>query len=177
MRKWLSSPRVRLEVWFSCVALFFCFVLQSLVVAEDIDPVQVQLNFDPIVVIPGTSLNVAVVFSIAHGWHIYGRTIEGSLGLPTTVNFQAVDLTFDAADWEPEQEFIASDDTRTHGYAGNTRVRSTAQVSRQPKNNSTIIRAQVSWLACSVSLCVPGKQILEKEIRIEARSPVATSVR
>lgn len=120
----------------------------------------------------GETFEVALIFAIPEGSHIYGRS-GGENGLPTTVKWKLPDgISIVEAIWPPTQQlkFLGEN---ISGYEGQIAV-----VYRFLASSSWLkmpqIEAEISWLDCNESGCQPGQALLQTEsaqsIRIQDES-------
>lgn len=141
------------------VFAFLHTVLLSTVHAAQGDEVKVRLVTDGKPIKAGERGRVGVHFTMQPGWHIYWRS-SGQLGLPTAVNLAfSKGVTNEELKW-PMPHTFSSEVGSTFGYEKEVLVFTDITVPASGEPSTSQITAQVSWLACDVSRCIPGKKML-----------------
>jgi thiol:disulfide interchange protein len=117
--------------------------------------VQAKLIGENTEIAPGGTVTVALEESIRPGWHTYWRN-PGEAGAPTEIAWQLPrGWRAGGIEW-PYPKRLPAGPLMNFGYEGKPwlLVPITAPASAKPDDNITL-RAHVSWLVCSDTLCVP----------------------
>jgi DsbC/DsbD-like thiol-disulfide interchange protein len=142
--------------------LFVVCLLQempSYTLADQGDEVKVRLVMDGKPFKAGEQGRVGLHFSMQPGWHIYWK-YSGQVGLPTAINLTFTKgVTGGELQWPTPQTFT-SEVGSTYGYEHEVLIFTDVVVPASGDPSTSQITAQVSWLACDVSRCIPGKKML-----------------
>lgn len=131
----------------------------NIVQAAQGDEVKVRLVTDGKPFKAGERGRVGVHFTMQPGWHIYWK-YSGQLGLPTTVNLTfSKGVTSGDLRWPAPQTFD-SEVGSTYGYEKEVLLFTDVMVPTSGDPLTSQVTAQISWLACDVSRCIPGKKML-----------------
>lgn len=122
------------------------------------------------------SLEAVVHFKLQDGWHIYGPTLSGEIGLPTTIEWTLPPKVSVVETKWPEQVEFEFGGFKSSGYEHELTVSATLSSKPDDQNlpagdtGETLaglagseIQARVSWLLCS-DTCVPGSAVLTRQI-------------
>lgn len=117
---------------------------------------------------PDIGCSIGVLFKIKSGWHIYSKN-PGDAGLPTKIEFTfPKGIEVSELQWPIPYQFISAGDIKTNGYSDQVILFTNivAPSSAVPGEN-LLIKAKVSWLNCSDSLCVPERADLEFSLPVD----------
>lgn len=133
-----------------------------------INPVKVSFNADPKAISPGGSVKLGVHFEISTGWHIYGKN-AGDSGLPTKIKFTVPQgFSVSDIDWPEVERFESAGNIVTFGYSKPVTLPVTLSAAANAAIGESVkIEANVSWLNCSETLCIPEKQKLSLDLPVE----------
>ena len=133
--------------------------------------VQILTNFDAIA--PGGSVRIGVVFDVPAGWHIYGAQ-PGDTGLPTKVELQLPDKVSSGPTLYPAStRFELPGNIVANGYSGRVMLARDISVASDAASLKALpIQVKVSWLDCSVKVCIPGRRSFDLVIPL-AEQPQA----
>lgn len=134
----------------------------------------IRLEPDRLSVAPGDTLTVAVVQTIAPGWHTYWSN-PGEAGFPTTIAWTLPDgWQAGAIQWPyPRREQVGP--LMDYGYTGTVWLLSDVAVPDTARPGTMVrLTADVSWLACS-NVCVPerAQSTIKLFVDAEAAKPDA----
>ncbi len=152
--------------------VFFVCAFNEIAFANDtVEPVKVELLNEEESIQPGRPFWVIVRFEIADHWHTYWKN-PGATGAPTSIQwtlpkgFQAGPLQ-----WPMPQRFNV-DGLVSYGYEREalflTQIIPPASLSDLSKAE---IEANIRWVVCSDSHCVPGDADLKIALPVVASAP------
>ncbi len=124
-------------------------------------PTKANLLSDSDAIVSGNKVKVAVVFEIDPGWHIYGEK-SGETGMPTRIRLSAPpDFVIGELQWPKAEEFKLPGDITGLGYSGKVTILAEISAPASVSLAETAIEANLSWLSCSPTLCIPTKKALK----------------
>jgi thiol:disulfide interchange protein DsbD len=104
----------------------------------------------------GTSFDVAVVFEVDHGWHIYWEN-PGDAGLATTMKVTApAGFTVGDVRYPGPVRFVSPGNIESYGYEGSAALFARVTAPAGWDGESVELAVKASWLACAEN-CIPGK--------------------
>ena len=125
--------------------------------------VRVQLMADADRVAPESDFHLGVRFEIKPGWHIYWRN-PGGAGLATDIRWELpAGFQADELEWPLPIGFTQSEGIPGYGYEGTVALASRVHAARGFDPARSIVKAEVSWLACK-GVCVLGSARLEGKL-------------
>jgi len=131
--------------------------VQPLCSAVEESPVTLELVAEDNTVNPGTPFWVALQLHISDGWHAYWKN-PGELGMPIKVDWALPpEYQVSSLEWPTPTRFESAG-IEGFGYEGD--VVFLARITPDPKMKTpqkAAISANVSWLVCSSTTCLPGK--------------------
>ena len=148
------------------------YLAQPLSADEMRDPIQVALIAEEESIQPGRPFWVALRLQMADHWHSYWKN-PGDLGMPTAIAWELPPgLTAEAAEWPYPRRFDL-ESLVGYGYEGEvwllTRITPAATL---PPDQTATLKAQVRWLVCSDSACLPGTSDLSLQMPIKSSPPL-----
>lgn len=144
--------------------ILLCFVVWG-APAKVPDPVQVAFISDRAGIEKEANFSIGVAFEIEPGWHIYAKE-PGEGGAPTIVSF-TLPTGFEISDlvWPEPVEFTQSGDIKVKGYEGKVLIKANVKApSDLPAKDSLQFEANVKWVSCSETLCIPKRKKLSLEL-------------
>jgi len=136
--------------------------------AEEADssPVQAELISEQENIRLGAPFYVAIRLRVEEGWHTYWKN-PGEIGMPISVEWQLPSgFTADSLKWPVPKRY---DDASRIGYGYDGEVVLLAKITPPESGHpypEAQIKADVSWLACSESACLPDEAELEISLPI-----------
>jgi len=129
-------------------------------------------------IVPGETIEVAVVLEMSDHWHTYWRN-HGDSGGPTEITWELPE-GFSAGDIQwPTPERYNVEGLISFGYEGTAALLVPIQVPADLTTGSTVtLKANVDWLECK-DVCIPGNQdvTLTLPVRDTPGSPNASFVK
>ena len=114
-------------------------------------------------VAPESDFHLGVRFEIKPGWHIYWRN-PGGAGLATDIRWELpAGFQADELEWPLPIGFTQSEGIPGYGYEGTVVLASRVHAARGFDPVRSIVKAEVSWLACK-GVCVLGSARLEGKL-------------
>ncbi len=137
-------------------------------------PLQVNLFHEESSVQPGHPFWVVIHFDIKDGWHTYGKN-PGDTGMAARVQWTLPDgFTAEEIQWSTPQS-LNSDGTISFGYEKEMILMAKITPPKTPsKEQSLTIAADVNWLACSDSMCLPGSNNIKADISVSDAPQIKT---
>jgi DsbC/DsbD-like thiol-disulfide interchange protein len=133
---------------------------------------EVQLITEETSVKPGRPVEVAVVFKIEQGWHLYWRN-PGDAGLGPVVTWHLPPGWAPGAIQWPYPERIDAPPITSYGYTGEVALLAKLTPPRALEPGGAVtLRARVEWLACNEE-CVGGSTEVVLSLPVAAQDPVA----
>ncbi len=141
------------------------------VAAAETAPLSIEMVAEQETVQPGKPFWIALHFQSKDDWHVYGQN-PGDIGIPLTIawslpaGFQSISV-----EW-PTPERFGLEDMIGYGYEGSFTL--LAQMTSSPSvdlNKIIDINADISWLACSSTTCLPGKK--HSTIKVKTGTPAS----
>lgn len=125
---------------------------------------------------PGTS-DIAVIFDIAPGWHLYWRN-PGDSGLPPRIAFKPIEgVTFGSPRWPAPQRKVEGDSLLDYIYERELVLIVPVTLDATYAGGSTLsLAAEVEWLVCK-ERCLQGRATVTASIPVadgRTLSPDAT---
>jgi hypothetical protein len=119
--------------------------------------------------VPGRSLVVYFRLRSQPGWHTYWQH-PGESGLASEVQWTLPEgFQVGPLEWSLPQRFQHEGIT-TYGYESGAVLRQRLQVPARLPAGNHCLKARLSWLACDVERCVPGRSRLEFTLPLAAQS-------
>ncbi|EEF61333.1 protein-disulfide reductase DsbD family protein [Pedosphaera parvula] len=128
---------------------------------------------------PGSSIMAGIHLHMDQGWHTYWRN-PGDSGIPTKIKKWELPagVTVGEIQWPvPEKMFIGA--LTAHVYNDDVVLLVPLTISSDVKPGPLKLAADLSWLECSETSCVPGRKTVEASLNISgesAPSPEATLI-
>ena len=125
-------------------------------------PVSAKLIRDTETIAPDSVVHVGVLFSIKPGWHIYYQN-PGETGLGTEIQLTAENETsIGDIVWPTPVRFVGAGDVYGYGYSKEALLKIPVQIATSARTGKELrFAASVRWLACSDTICLPGKADLK----------------
>lgn len=177
---WSSSPAPRLRAGMHLALAVGClWAMVGLARAEDGGKsaelpgnryVQARLALERTAMAPDGSTQLAVIFDIAPGWHLYWRN-AGDGGLPPRVKFTApAGVTIGAPQWPAPQREVTGGGLINYVYAGRLVLLFPITIDAASAGAGPLaISADVDWLVCR-ERCIPGRAELAASWPVSAES-------
>lgn len=156
------------------IGLFFLFGLSTPIFSDDsptTDNVQVSLIHEEETIQPGKPFWVAIQMQLDKEWHTYWKN-PGDAGMPIQVEWQLPD-GFKVSDllWPTPKKFMV-DGIVGYGYEEEAILLAQITPPESLKNaEKAALKAQVSWLACSKLMCMPGSSEAAASIEVKDTPP------
>lgn len=134
------------------------------------EPVQAEMIFEHSSIQPKTPFWVGIRLQLDEGWHAYWKN-PGDAGMPPQIDWQLPE-GFEVSDihWPKPTKFTAMD-AIGFGYEDEVillaKITPTSSIS-SPAN----ISANVSWVVCDSSSCLPGSADVEAKVEISQSRPI-----
>lgn len=124
-----------------------------------------SLVADQKIAVPGTQMAVIMTVNVPDGWHVYWKN-PGDVGSPFAIHWQLPEgLTLLSIDW-PTPERFEHDDMVTLGYTKSVDFLATFALSPELKEGELLVGAELDWVACSDSSCLPGAAHVETTVAL-----------
>lgn len=135
------------------------------------DPIQIELLNENQTIQPGQPFWVAIQCNVEEGWHAYWKN-PGDTGSPTSIEWVLPPgFTAGPTEWPFPQRFDLNS-VIGFGYEGGfwllTPITPPPNLS---KNTPIEISANVEWLVCSESNCVPGTTTTKTSLTVDSAVP------
>ena len=119
---------------------------------------------------PGNKVELAVIFEIEEGWHLYWRN-PGDSGLPPDVNlFLPAGVTAGEPRWPAPHRHLEADLILDYTFDDHLVLFVPLEVADGAPLGDATIRAELSWLVCR-DVCIPGARAVEATFPV-TRDPV-----
>lgn len=154
-----------------------CFCLFSSLLFAEVDfeePVQATILVEEQTVQPGRPFWVGIKMKIADGWHTYWKN-PGDAGMPTAITW-TLPPGFEASStmWPVPQKF-AVDSTIGFGYEEEAFFLTLITPPASFDAATADIAAELRWVVCSDSTCLPGDADLKLALQVQKDLPVPNS--
>ncbi len=135
------------------------------------DPIQIDLIAEEEAIQPGRPFWVAIHFQLEKGWHAYWKN-PGDAGMTSAIDWVLPKgFTASATQWPYPQKFN-QDSMITFGYEDEvwllTRITPPATLDQ---NTPVKIGADIDWLVCSDTTCLPGIKAVSMQIPVTSSKP------
>jgi thiol:disulfide interchange protein len=157
-----------IRLLFLALPLLFSLPLSA---AESGQPVKAQIYSEETAVQPGRPFWVAVRLDIDEGWHAYWKN-PGDAGFASSIDWQLPE-GFEAEEirW-PTPERIEAGEGINYGYHDAVTLLTKVTPPDTIKEGEEIeIDADLTWLVCSDTSCLPGSQPLSLTLKTTADTP------
>lgn len=159
------------------IVAFFIGGLSSLQ-AEPPKPVGIRFVREVNKITPDSTFSVGILFSIQPGWHVYYKN-PGESGLATNVAIAANEqVAIGDMQWPVPEKFISAGDVVGYGYSDSLLLTFPVHIARDILHGREIVfSGEATWLACSATLCVPGKATFKERVLVgQTRTGAGTEV-
>lgn len=119
-------------------------------------------------VTPGSTLHLAVAFSIQPGWHVYWKN-PGDTGLPVQVSWQL------PQGWQMPSDFlwpvpkrIVLEPLVSYGFEEELFLLTSVQVPQTAAPGTHTLTAKLDWLVCE-EICLPESATVETSVKVGAQ--------
>ncbi len=159
---------------FLFIALPLLF-LTSVSAEETSRPVRAEIYVEETSVQPGRPFWVAVRLDMEQGWHAYWKN-PGSAGFASSVEWQLPDgFQAEGSRW-PTPERLEQGEGVIYGYHEVLTLLTKVTPPETLKTGEEFeINADLVWLVCSDSTCLPGKHSLKLTLKTSAETPKINS--
>lgn len=135
------------------------------------EPVSLTLVNEEESIQPGHPFWVSVHLDIEKGWHAYWKN-PGDSGLPPTIEWDLPEgFTAGPVQWPFPQRF-ASEAVVGFGYEGSVDLLVQITPPKTLENQTVKLSADVRWLVCSDSLCLPGQNEASVTLPVTTSPPI-----
>ncbi len=113
---------------------------------------------------------LAVKFTIARDFHLYWKN-PASAGAAPKISWKLPDaFSVDEVLW-PTPARIEVDNQVIYGYSNSPCLLAKIHAPKSLKEGATVtFEAEVSWVACGVSVCIPGKALLDVSLKATSQT-------
>lgn len=137
-------------------------------------PVAASLISEVESVQPGKPFWVAVVLDLDDEWHAYWKN-PGGIGFPIAVEWHLPEGTqAGELNW-PHPEKIAHPNGIAYGYSDKVHLLVPITPHQNLADSSIELKAEVTWLVCSESACLPGSATVTLRLPVADNEPVKTA--
>lgn len=140
-----------------------------------IRPVEAHLLAENESIQPGHSVWVAVRLKIADDWHAYWKN-PGGIGFPTSIAWE-LPSGFATSDihW-PIPEKIVLPVGINYGYTKDLWLLTEIKIPEElPLGENITMKANIRWLVCSDTICLPGDESISLSLPVSLNSPQSNS--
>lgn len=133
------------------------------------EPVQAEIIFEHSSIQPKTPFWVGIRLQLDEGWHAYWKN-PGDAGMPPQIDWQ-LPQGFEVSDihWPSPKKFTAMD---AIGFGYEDEVILLAKITPTTAVSSPAeIAANVSWVVCDASSCLPGSADVQAQVAISQATP------
>lgn len=133
------------------------------------EPVQAEILFEHSSIQPKTPFWVGIRLQLDKGWHAYWKN-PGDAGMPPQIEWQ-LPQGFEVSDihWPSPKKFTAMD---ALGFGYEDEVILLAKITpTQAISSPADINANVSWVVCDASSCLPGNIDVQAQIAVSQATP------
>ena len=150
---------------FARLAIYLAILISVLVPgaasAQKADKLSVSLHAESEAPAPGSRVRIAIKFVPKPGWHGYWSN-PGDSGLPPSVRWQAPASVSFGELRHPAPSFLSVAGMASFVHAGTHVLITDARLPSDLQMGTKLpLKAQLNWLACSDSLCVPEKATVD----------------
>lgn len=133
-------------------------------------PLKISLLHEEATIQPGRPFWVLVHVDIKDGWHTYWKN-PGDTGMPAQIEWKLPEgFTAGELLWALPHRF-SLDDCVGFGYEKEMVLLAEITPPETLSSDTTTIQANVTWLACSSSTCLPGSSQIEATLPVHASAP------
>lgn len=140
--------------------------------AEDVAAV---ITVSSSVAVPGRQLGIAVVFTMANGWHVYGQPISDNY-IPTSITFDSEFVSAQSLEFSKPTpvEFKSLGETLP-AYAGSFRASGSILIRANLKPGDYKVKGTLRFQECNDQVCkLPQKIEFEVPLKVEGMTPAAS---
>ncbi len=137
------------------------------------DPIKIELITEEESVQPGHPFWVALHFTIDKTWHAYWKN-PGDAGMPSAIEWKLPKgFTAGPIEWPLPHKFDSnSSSTVSFGYEGELWLLTSIVPPASLEQTTPLeIGANVEWLVCSDSTCLPGEQSVAIKLPVSTNTP------
>ena len=133
---------------------------------EKFDPIQIELLTEHSTIQSGGTFWTAIRLSLENNWHAYWKN-PGDAGMAPTIEWKLPEgFKVNEVLWPTPKKFI-SNDIVTYGYENEAILLAELTVPEKATSHSTI-SAQIRWVVCDETSCLPGSTEVSVPIAINA---------
>ena len=133
------------------------------------EPVQAEIIFEHSSIQPSTPFWVGIRIQLDEGWHAYWKN-PGDAGMPPQIDWQ-LPSGFEVSDihWPSPKKFTAMESV---GFGYEDEVILLAKITpAQSTSSSADLRANISWVVCDSSSCLPGNADVQALVTVSNEAP------
>ncbi|MBA3957360.1 MAG: thioredoxin family protein [Parachlamydiaceae bacterium] len=139
-------------------------------ISQETDTVRVELIHEQETIVPGQPFWVAIRMQLADTWHTYWKN-PGDVGMATSVEWDLPEgFTASPVMW-PTPDKFSVDGIVGYGYSDEVILLSKITPTATLTQKEVPLNAEIRWLVCSDSLCVPGSGQVSATVPVSATSP------
>ncbi|CDZ79823.1 Thiol:disulfide interchange protein DsbD precursor [Candidatus Rubidus massiliensis] len=139
--------------------------------SQETEAVKTQLLSEHKTIKPGESFWLALHVNVKEDWHIYWKN-PGDSGMPFSINWELPEgIQLEKIDWPYPQRF-KQDEVYGFGYGETVTFLAKFNTNEQLALKEHTLTANLKWVMCSSSNCVPGFQDLS--ITLPAKDQVSS---
>lgn len=133
--------------------------------------VTVSLLNEEATIQPNHPFWVAIRLQLADDWHTYWKN-PGDAGMATTIDWQLPEgFTASPFIW-PTPERFTKEGVVGYGYKGEIVLLSQITPPATLKDSNVALEAEIKWLVCSDTQCMPGESTVKKTLPVSQEKPV-----
>ena len=148
------------------LAILLSVFVPGMASAQKADKLTVSLHAESEAPAPGSRVRIAIKFVPKPGWHGYWSN-PGDSGLPPSVRWQAPTGVSFGPLRHPAPSFLSVAGMASFVHAGTHVLITEARLPSDLQMGSKLsLKAQLNWLVCSDSLCVPEKATVDLNLTV-----------
>jgi thiol:disulfide interchange protein len=138
------------------------------------DPVKSSLLHEETSIQPGRPFFVAIELKIEDDWHLYWKN-PGKAGMPPSVTWNLPEGFVAGPLIWPTPEQLGSEKEAKFGYTGTLTLLAQIIPPKSYTEKQAKITADVKWVVCSDSSCLPGDTQIALHLPVKANEPEKTT--
>lgn len=154
-------------------SLALSFYTSTAIIAEEAAskaPITIEMVKEHETIQKGTPFSLLLHFKIDDQWHTYWKN-PGDLGMPISINWDLPEgFKVNEIHW-PTPDRLSSDSIVGIGYEKELFLLVNLTAPENVENPTANVKAQITWLACSNDMCLPGKSDASIDLLIKDEAP------
>jgi len=170
----IHALRSRLNLFITVILTFSSFHIYSENMQTPDDqtaPIRMELISEENSIVPGRPFWVALHVKMEPNWHAYWKN-PGDAGMPITINWKLPEgFHAGTIKWPTPTRFLLSSSVG-FGYDRDVILIASITPSANATEGPIELGADVNWLVCSDSSCLPGESQVDLKIAVSSKQPL-----